>query len=203
MRKCEIESIQLQDINESLIEQHELDVPVWIEPVYYSEPVEGEEAILIEPTEEQTVERNLAFDKYLEDMQLFNSNLQFVFEMYIKTLENDRVEAIKSRWLQLTDQTYILHSQGDLRPNHYDKLQEIIENDDIEFLEQFEIAHSEHLAYLEQQKINQTQLHFLASTDWKVIRHRDQVDSNIETSLTEQEYLDLLTLRQEARGKVI
>lgn len=44
---------------------------------------------------------------------------------------------------------------------------------------------------------------FLISTDWKVIRHRDQVDNGLPTSLTDAEYQELLDARQEARGKVV
>lgn len=45
-------------------------------------------------------------------------------------------------------------------------------------------------------------LAFLLSSDWKVIRHRDQLASGISTSLTEQEYLTLLADRQAARSAV-
>jgi len=46
-------------------------------------------------------------------------------------------------------------------------------------------------------------LAFLSSTDWKVIRHRDQLALNIETSLSEEEYILLLGKRQQARREVI
>jgi len=46
-------------------------------------------------------------------------------------------------------------------------------------------------------------LAFLSSTDWKVIRHRDQLALNIETSLSEEEYILLLEKRQQARREVI
>ncbi len=44
---------------------------------------------------------------------------------------------------------------------------------------------------------------FLNDTDWQVIRHRDQLALGIETSLSEEEYLELLQNRQNARKKVI
>ncbi len=44
---------------------------------------------------------------------------------------------------------------------------------------------------------------FLTNSDWKVIRHRDQLALGVETSLTSDEYLALLQERQEARKKVI
>jgi hypothetical protein len=40
----------------------------------------------------------------------------------------------------------------------------------------------------------------LDSTDWKVTRHRDQVELGLTTSLTDEEYLNLLQLRQKWRN---
>jgi len=40
---------------------------------------------------------------------------------------------------------------------------------------------------------------FLNNTDWKVIRHKEQEDLGIKTSLTSQEYLELIKLRQVKR----
>lgn len=54
-----------------------------------------------------------------------------------------------------------------------------------------------------QMQINTEAKQFLYSTDWKVIRHRDQLDMSIKTSLEEKEYMELLKQRQEAREKVI
>lgn len=44
---------------------------------------------------------------------------------------------------------------------------------------------------------------YLTDTDWLVIRHRDQLDLKQPTSLNNDQYLDLLTKRQEARKQVI
>ena len=44
---------------------------------------------------------------------------------------------------------------------------------------------------------------YLNNTDWLVIRHRDQLELNQETSLTQEEYIDLLEKRQQARERVI
>lgn len=43
---------------------------------------------------------------------------------------------------------------------------------------------------------------FLADTDWQVLRHSDQIALGMPTSLTEQEYADLLQQRQAARDSV-
>lgn len=46
-------------------------------------------------------------------------------------------------------------------------------------------------------------LDFLNSTDWKVIRHQDQLALGIETSLCEEEYFQLLQQRQQARERIL
>jgi hypothetical protein len=43
---------------------------------------------------------------------------------------------------------------------------------------------------------------FLSNTDWQVMRHRDQVDSGLATSLTAEEFAQLLTDRQAARDAI-
>ena len=41
---------------------------------------------------------------------------------------------------------------------------------------------------------------FLNNTDWKVIRHREQLELGIETSLSAEEYLSLIIERQNKRS---
>ena len=43
---------------------------------------------------------------------------------------------------------------------------------------------------------------FLASTDWKVLRHRDQVDAGAPTSMSAEEFAQLLADRQAARDSI-
>ncbi len=50
---------------------------------------------------------------------------------------------------------------------------------------------------------NNESRNYLADTDWLVIRHRDQLDLKQETSLTEEQYIDLLNKRQAARERVV
>ena len=59
------------------------------------------------------------------------------------------------------------------------------------------------VARIQQEKIDQEAKKFLNETDWKVIRHRDQLDLGIETSLTNNEFIELLRQRQEARNRVM
>ena len=50
---------------------------------------------------------------------------------------------------------------------------------------------------------NKTARNYLTDTDWLVIRHRDQLDLRQETSLTNEQYLDLLAKRKLARESVV
>lgn len=43
---------------------------------------------------------------------------------------------------------------------------------------------------------------FLDESDWKVLRHRDQLDAGIATSLTNEQYLALLSERQAKRNLI-
>lgn len=45
-------------------------------------------------------------------------------------------------------------------------------------------------------------LQFLNETDWKVLRHRDQLEMNMTTSLSSEEFDQLLIDRQMARNKI-
>jgi hypothetical protein len=42
----------------------------------------------------------------------------------------------------------------------------------------------------------------LADTDWKVMRHRDQLDAGVPTSITAEEFAQLLVDRQTARDSI-
>ncbi len=50
---------------------------------------------------------------------------------------------------------------------------------------------------------NKNARNYLTDTDWLVIRHRDQLDLNLKTSLNNDQYIDLLNKRQEARKQVV
>jgi hypothetical protein len=52
------------------------------------------------------------------------------------------------------------------------------------------------------EKAKSDSVKLLADTDWKVIRHRDQIDAKIPTSLSEEEFTQLLKDRQTARDSI-
>ena len=54
-----------------------------------------------------------------------------------------------------------------------------------------------------EETLSKEALKFLNTTDWKVTRHRDQIDLNITPSLTNEEYITLLEQRQKAREEVL
>ncbi len=58
-------------------------------------------------------------------------------------------------------------------------------------------------AKLEQEKANAEAQAFLDSSDWKVLRHRDQQDIGLATSLSGEEFQELLQQRQMAREAII
>ena len=55
---------------------------------------------------------------------------------------------------------------------------------------------------IEQPKALDENVVFLNSTDFKVLKYRDQIDLGIETSITADEYKQLLTQRQSARDAI-
>lgn len=48
-------------------------------------------------------------------------------------------------------------------------------------------------------KVNKHTYKKLSKTDWKIIRHKEQIDAGITTSLTAEEYSQLLSDRQVIR----
>jgi hypothetical protein len=68
---------------------------------------------------------------------------------------------------------------------------------------EYEVVIEDITAKLEQARINEESQKFLNETDWKVLRHRDQLEANIPTSLSPLEYQDLLQARQSARATII
>jgi hypothetical protein len=62
---------------------------------------------------------------------------------------------------------------------------------------------SDILSRIEIEKQNGTELEFLKTTDWKVLRHIRQKSLGIPTSLTESQYLDLERLRDAAASRIV
>lgn len=58
-------------------------------------------------------------------------------------------------------------------------------------------------AELEQQRSNEEALRFLNETDWLCLRHQNEKELGLATSLTSEEYLELLRERQQAREIII
>ncbi len=68
---------------------------------------------------------------------------------------------------------------------------------------EYEVVIEDISAQVEQERINLEALAFLNATDFKVLRHRDQVDAGLPTSLSAEEYAQLLVERQMARDRVV
>jgi hypothetical protein len=78
----------------------------------------------------------------------------------------------------------------------------VVEMQEVE-LPGYEVEIEDLSAKLEQEKRNAEAQKFLDSTDWKVLRHRDQQDMGLATSLTGEEFQQLLQERQMAREAII
>lgn len=68
---------------------------------------------------------------------------------------------------------------------------------------EYEIVIEDITDKLEQERINLESQQFLNSTDWKILRHRDQQDMGIATSLSGEEFQELLRQRQMARNSIV
>ena len=69
--------------------------------------------------------------------------------------------------------------------------------------EQYTIDIIDQSAKLAVKESNDNNLKFLSDSDWKVLRHRDQLELNIPTSLDHGEYEKLLEDRQNARDSIV
>lgn len=62
---------------------------------------------------------------------------------------------------------------------------------------------NEIIAQKTQEKSNAVEREFLNSTDWQILRHLRQKALGTATSLTEEQYLALETLRSEAAARIV
>lgn len=81
----------------------------------------------------------------------------------------------------------------------------IIEESHTEFFYpcDYTIVESDVTAEHDQKLINEQSLKFLSESDYKVLRHRDQLDASLSTSMTEVEFQTLLVERQSAREAIV
>lgn len=64
------------------------------------------------------------------------------------------------------------------------------------------LTQEEQNQFMQNKQSNQEAKEFLDSTDWMVIRHRDQVEIEAATSLSTEEFSELLYKRQQARDSI-
>jgi hypothetical protein len=79
----------------------------------------------------------------------------------------------------------------------------VVELKEVELAGDYEVVIEDISAKLEQEKSNAEAQAFLDSSDWKVLRHRDQQDMGLATSLSGEEFQELLQQRQMAREAII
>lgn len=79
----------------------------------------------------------------------------------------------------------------------------VTEMKEVELAGEYEVEIEDLSAKLAQEKANAEAQAFLDSSDWKILRHRDQQDMGLATSLSGEEYQELLRQRQMAREAII
>ncbi len=141
-----------------------------------------------------------------------DGSLEIDLESYKKILigeENARLIEVA----RIADFTARLDGIADLRMTMYDIgrtdanlalfKKYIIQEDQLDILEALEVQASSTDKAIADEETSRIANKLLIDTDYKVIRHRDQVDSGISTTLTDAEYQTLLTDRQAARDSVV
>lgn len=97
---------------------------------------------------------------------------------------------------QVETQPAVIDEQGvEISPAQYE-MQEIS-------IPGYEVEIEDKSAELAQQAINAEAQKFLDGSDWKVLRHRDQQELGLATSLSSEEFQELLRQRQMAREAIV
>ena len=104
------------------------------------------------------------------------------------------------RWLDETDGSHINTREVEI---DIDENEEPVMKTQYFFVQDFNVEVVDITEQHNQQLVNEQSLKFLSETDYRVLRHVGQKALGLETSMTEQEYLDLEQARQEARESIV
>jgi hypothetical protein len=152
MRKIEIESLNVEDY------PYQEPLPVLhLETLHLitADLLDSERVRLINENEHLLVINTMRESEHQKDLLAYAGRKLSAFNQFKEILQNERKEDMKSRWLALNDQAYLLHLIGHATPNHYDKLEEVLESDDIDLLTTLEMANSSNLEKQAKEKIIQ------------------------------------------------
>jgi hypothetical protein len=149
-----------------------------------------------------TMEEAQAWISYHEGMKSFGQPKQVVqqqVELSPAVLETQQV---------LVKEAELDEEGNELSPAEFEEQEVVIqeavsEMQEVELPGDYEVVIEDISAKLEQEKSNAEAQAFLDESDWKVLRHRDQQDMGLATSLTGEEFQALLQQRQMAREAII
>ena len=81
--------------------------------------------------------------------------------------------------------------------------EEVVSPEMVRLPKTYEIIIEDISAQLSQEATNAAARKFLAESDWKTLRHKDELELGIPTSMSEQEFQALLQARQAARENIV
>ena len=119
---------------------------------------------------------------------------------WIEARKVDNTFGKPARWVKLDEASDFEKSREDDR-----KTVEVDEHswEEIHVPADYTIVQTDVTAEEDQKELNAQKRKELAASDWKVIKHRDQLAAGEETSLSEEDYQALLLERKEAREAII
>lgn len=94
------------------------------------------------------------------------------------------------------------YAQEDVLEVIQSEVQGILQDTHVRLRAQFSSSITDISAELASEQAKLDAQKFLDESDWKVLRHRDQLDAGIATSLTNEQYLALLSERQAKRNLI-
>lgn len=114
-----------------------------------------------------------------------------------------RVEALEARYEAIQDPHLAVHLAGLNYSNPALILKEAIESNDDSNLVLLEQQAQACNNVKDQQEINAQALKLLRDTDYKVVRHYEQKLANIQCSLSDEDFAQLMIDRQAARDSIV
>lgn len=141
-----------------------------------------------------------------------DGSLEIDLESYKKILigeektrlaEVARIEDFKSRLDSIADLRMTMYDIGCTDANLELFKKSIIQENKLKLLKALEAQAGATDKAIADEETSRIARKLIKDTDYKVIRHRDQIDSGESTTLSDSEYKSLLTDRQDARDSIL
>ena len=150
----------------------------------------------------QSMEEAQAWLAHHESMKSFGQPKQLVQQQI------ELEPAVIEKQMILVKEAQLDEEGVEIAPAEYEEQdvvikEAVIEMQEVELAGEYEVIIEDISAQLEQQVINEEAQKFLDESDWKVLRHRDQQELGLATSLSSHEFQELLRQRQMAREAIV